>query len=71
MEHVENSRDKVDRIIRRSCLSKKSFSKEGADKIVDKLAFKNEEIYYYKCDFCSSYHLTSRIPNIPKILSIL
>jgi aspartate carbamoyltransferase regulatory subunit len=58
-------------ILERSCLNKKSFSKEAADKVVDFMATQKKEMYYYKCDFCSSYHLTSHYPDIPKKLEII
>jgi hypothetical protein len=57
--------------MKRSCLDKKSFSEEKANKVVDFLASKNEEMYFYKCDFCGSHHLTSRTPNVPKVIRIL
>lgn len=52
--------EKIREIFERACLNKKSFSKEKADIIVDKLAFNGELIYYYKCSFCSAYHLTTQ-----------
>jgi len=43
-----------------SCLRKKSRSKEEAEKIVDIKASQGHLIYYYKCKFCLSYHMTSK-----------
>jgi len=71
MKHRFSKSDHIKYVIERSCINKKSFSEEKANEIVDFFASKNEEMYYYKCDFCGSYHLTSRQPNIPKILRIL
>lgn len=47
-------------IIEVSCIRKKARSKEQADEIVDIKAKQGQLIYYYKCKFCSSYHMTSK-----------
>lgn len=53
----------VEWFIQRSCLNKKSLSKDRADRAVDKAAKGNTMVYYYKCKFCSSFHMTSKPPN--------
>lgn len=45
-------------IIKRTCIDKKSFSKEEADDIVDKKAEQGLVFYWYKCQFCQRYHLS-------------
>lgn len=53
----------IEYIFDRSCLRKKQLTEEIANKIVDQQL--NEEgrlMYFYKCPFCSSFHLTSKIP---------
>ena len=45
-------------LVNRACLSKKSYTKEGADKFIDLKASQGVVLLYYKCDFCNSYHLT-------------
>lgn len=50
-------------IYERACLRKANLSEETANRIID-LALKQREqmLYYYKCQFCSSFHLTSKEP---------
>lgn len=50
-------------IYERACLRKANLSEESANRIID-LALKDRKqmLYYYKCQFCSSYHLTSKQP---------
>jgi hypothetical protein len=71
MKHHRSKSDHIKYVMKRSCLDKKSFSEEKANKVIDFLASKNEEMYFYKCDFCGSHHLTSKAPNVPKIIRIL
>ena len=54
------SPEQIHFIIERSCLQKKNLTKEEADVIVDIHAFDKRMIYYYKCQFCGSYHMTSK-----------
>lgn len=54
----------IEFIINRSCLSKKSMSKELADKAVDRALERGLMLYYYKCQFCGSLHMTSKEPNM-------
>lgn len=54
----------VKRFIQRSCLSKKDLTKEKADDIVDRAAmYEGLTLYYYKCNFCNSFHMTGNPPN--------
>jgi hypothetical protein len=71
MKQRRSKQEHIKYVIERSCLNKKSFSEETANKVIDFLASKNEEMYFYKCDFCGSHHLTSRTPNVPKVIRIL
>lgn len=45
-------------IINQACLRKGNLRQEEADRIVDHHAREGRLIYYYKCDFCGSIHLT-------------
>lgn len=50
-------------IMERSCLNKRSYTQKSADDAVDQaLRYDSKLFYYYKCQFCSSYHLTSKVP---------
>lgn len=50
-------------LIVRSCLYKRNLSLDKANNIVDAFAKQNMILYYYKCQLCSSYHLTKRVPD--------
>lgn len=55
----------VQHIFHRACLRKANLSEETANEIINKaLAREHKLLYYYKCQFCDSYHLTSREPNL-------
>lgn len=46
-----------------SCLRKENLTEEEANLIIDKIAIEQKRaVYYYKCQICKSYHLTSQIP---------
>lgn len=49
-----------------SCLRKKNFSEEGANQVVDAFLSKGKLLYYYKCNYCLSFHMTSSPPKKPK-----
>jgi len=53
----------VEWFIQRSCLNKKSLSLQKANEVVDKAVNQGLMLYYYKCRFCSSFHMTSKPPN--------
>jgi hypothetical protein len=71
MEHRNSKKDHIKYVMEKSCINKKSFSEEKANQVVDFFATKKDAIYFYKCDFCGSHHLTRRKPNMPKVLKIL
>ena len=48
--------------IARKCLTKSNLTLERADDIVTKAMHNGLTLYYYKCNVCSSYHLTSKCP---------
>jgi hypothetical protein len=58
-------------IFYRACLRKANLSLADAESIVTKSMSENKLLYYYKCDFCSSYHLTSQEPNCEKKLETI
>lgn len=58
-------------VFERSCLNKKSFSREAADAVVDRFAEKGELIFYYKCQFCNSFHMTRRSDEVKKRLKVV
>lgn len=57
-------------IMQKACLSKKNLTKEAADRLVDFFAGEGKLMYYYKCEFCSSYHMTSRPGEVKKNLVV-
>lgn len=71
MKNNLSKQEHIKYIIERSCLNKKSFSEEGANRAVDNFANEKKEMYFYKCDFCGSFHLTSSSPNIPKVIKFI
>lgn len=59
-------------IMERSCLNKRSYSQKSADNAIDfALKHNNKLFYYYKCQFCRAYHLTSKEPTIYKHLEVV
>lgn len=58
----EKPQEKIIRLINRSCIEKTGLSKEGADRIVDFNAKNGILLYYYKCVYCSAYHITKNEP---------
>jgi hypothetical protein len=46
----------------RKCLRKANLTEEKANHVVDMAASEGLTLYYYKCDLCSSYHLTKTCP---------
>jgi hypothetical protein len=48
-------------IFERTCLRKKNLTEEDANVIVDIEARHGRLIYFYKCQFCLSFHMTSKI----------
>ena len=47
-------------IIKRTCIDKVSLSKEQADSLIDKKLEQGILLYYYKCQFCSRYHVSKK-----------
>jgi len=60
----------ITEIIERSCTNKKSLSKEEADDIIDRKARRGQVMYYYKCEFCSRFHLT-KLDHTVKSITII
>lgn len=58
-------------VFERSCLRKKSFSRNAADAVVDRFAEKGELIFYYKCQFCNSYHMTKRSDEVKRRIEVV
>lgn len=58
----EKPQEKIIRLINRACVNKTGLSKEAADRIVDFNAKTGRLLYYYKCIYCSSYHITKNEP---------
>jgi hypothetical protein len=58
------SPSKIARIVHSSCLRKENLTEEEANLIVDR-AWQSEGLllYFYKCEFCSSIHLTKQEPH--------
>jgi len=45
-----------------SCIRKKSFSLKAAETVITKLMQDKRLMYYYRCELCNAYHLTSKEP---------
>lgn len=58
-------------IIERSCLNKKSFNQKQADNAIEAALARGKLFYYYKCQFCNSFHLTSKEPLTYKQLEVV
>jgi hypothetical protein len=50
----------VTEIILRTCIEKVSLSKEQADNYIDQKLEQGILLYYYKCQFCSRYHVSKQ-----------
>ena len=62
----------INYIFYRSCVEKKNFSEEEANDVIDRvLANEQRLMYYYKCPFCSSFHLTKNEPNNETMIEII
>jgi hypothetical protein len=67
-EAPEEDQEKVTRlspgdirwIMDRVCLRKKNLSEEEANEVVDWAAKQGRVLYFYKCEFCGSHHMTSK-----------
>lgn len=54
---------KVKFVIEKSCVDKRNFSEAKANDMIDYyLKEQNLLLYYYKCPYCSSHHLTKKQP---------
>jgi predicted restriction endonuclease len=57
-------KEDIEYILERACLRKANLNEETANQIVDKALQKdNKLLYYYRCQFCNSIHLTSQVPD--------
>jgi hypothetical protein len=70
MEKVTTQED-IKYIMERSCLNKRSYTQKQADSAIEFAAIQNRLFYYYKCQFCSSFHLTSKEPITFKHLEVV
>jgi len=48
----------IKRIFERSCLGKANLSEEGANRVIDTEAARGNCLYFYKCVYCGSHHMT-------------
>lgn len=62
MDLVNITDRKLKKLMNRACLRKKNFTFEKANKLVDRKMALGELIYFYKCVFCGSYHMTRNPP---------
>lgn len=58
-------------IFEKACLTKQNLTEEEANSIVDKAAKDGLLLYFYKCDFCGSIHLTRTPGNVPQHLRVV
>jgi predicted SprT family Zn-dependent metalloprotease len=57
-------KEDIEYILERACLSKANLNEEAANQIIDKALQKKQKLlYYYRCQFCNSIHLTSQVPD--------
>jgi hypothetical protein len=56
------TKDLIEYVFERACLRKKNLTFIQAEQVVDERFRKGSLVYYYKCEFCSSYHITSKEP---------
>lgn len=59
----------IEWVMHRACLRKKNLTEEQANAVVDMTA-KNENrlVYFYKCQFCGSFHMTSKAEDVEQRL---
>lgn len=58
----------IEWVMNSACLRKKNLSEEEANRIID-YHFKNGRLlYYYKCPFCLSFHLTKKSEEVQERL---
>lgn len=57
-------------IIEDGCIRKEGHTEEIASKIIDKAAKRKKLLFYYKCDFCRSFHITKKL-NGGKLLKVI
>jgi hypothetical protein len=69
MEKIQSENIKY--IMERSCLSKRSYNQYSADRAIETAATQGRLFYYYKCQFCNSFHLTSKEPVTIKHLEVV
>lgn len=50
--------------LNRTCLEKQSYNLSDADSLVDMFASRGKIMFYYKCNLCARYHLTSKEPTV-------
>lgn len=58
-------------VIDRACLRKVNLTEEQANRVVDIEASQGRLLYFYKCEFCNSFHMTSREGEVEKQLTII
>lgn len=63
MDSINLNVSDVQYIMNRTCLQKSNLTEERANSIIDHHLKNGKLLYYYKCPFCNSFHLTKKIPN--------
>lgn len=71
LEEKRNSPSRLRWIIKRTCLRKRNLTEEEANQIVDECAAKGDLIYFYKCDFCNSHHMTRKSVEPTEKISVI
>lgn len=57
-------------IFEKACLTKANLTEEVANCIVDKAARDGLLLYFYKCPFCSSFHMTKKAEHVDNHLVV-
>jgi hypothetical protein len=71
MEKTQTQHIDIKYIMERSCLNKKSYTLKQADRAIEYAYTQNRMFYYYKCQFCQSFHLTSKEPITVRQLEVV
>ncbi len=64
------NQDRIAIIMKSTCLTKRNLSEKAANDIVDENAKIGIALYFYKCPFCSSVHMTRRMDRPHQYLKV-
>lgn len=64
------SPDAVKTIFDKTCLTKSNLTEEAANHVVDRAAMEGLLLYFYKCMFCGSFHMTKKPGDVENRLDL-